>query len=69
MSEIYSKMIELVGEYNDVYTKQWLKTKLKIKYGEHIMFTEASGKPNVVFFLMLSWDIEIEHWTKMALKK
>ena len=36
-------MIELVGENYDVYTKRWLKTKLKIKYGENIMFTEASG--------------------------
>ena len=32
MSEIYGKMIELMGENNDVYTKQWLKTKLQIKY-------------------------------------
>ena len=30
------------------------------------MFTEASGKPNVVFFLMLSWDIEIEHWISVS---
>ena len=50
MSEIYSKMIELVGENNDVYPKRWLKTKLQIKYGEHIMFAEASGKPNIVCF-------------------
>ena len=31
MSEIYSKMIEFVEENNEVYTKRWLKTKLKIK--------------------------------------
>ena len=43
-------MVELVGENNDVYTKRWLETKQKIKHGEHIMFTEASGKPNVVCF-------------------
>ena len=36
-------MIELVGEINDVDTKWWLKTKLQIKYGEDIMFAEASG--------------------------
>ena len=29
MSEIYGKMIELVEENNDVFTKRWLKTKLK----------------------------------------
>ena len=28
VSEIYSKMIELGRENNDVYTKQWPKTKL-----------------------------------------
>ena len=43
LSEIHSKMIELVGEINDVDTKWWLKTKLQIKYGEDIMFAEASG--------------------------
>ena len=31
MPEIYSKMIEFVEENNEVYTKRWLKTKLKIK--------------------------------------
>ena len=52
MSKVYSKMIELVEENIEAYTKRWLKTKLKlkIKYGEHIMFTEAPGKPNVVCF-------------------
>ena len=50
MSEIYSKMIELVVENNNVYTKRWFKTKLKSKYGGYIMFTEAPGKPNVVCF-------------------
>ena len=53
MSEIYSKMIELVGENNDVYTKWWLKTKLKNKYEAQIMFNEASGKSNVVCFKKL----------------
>ena len=26
ISEIYSKMIELVGENNDIHAKRWLKT-------------------------------------------
>ena len=43
-------MIELVGENNDVYAKCWLKTKVKVKYGERIMLTKASGKPNVICF-------------------
>ena len=29
ISEIYSKMIELVGENNDIHAKRWLKTMLK----------------------------------------
>ena len=49
MSEIYGKMIELIGENNDVYTKRWLKTKLKVKFEDHVMFTEASRKSNVCF--------------------
>ena len=53
MSEIYCKMIELVGENNDVYTKRWLKTKLKNKYEAQIMFNEASRKSNVVCFKKL----------------
>ena len=50
MSEIYSKMIELVGENNDAYTKRRLKTKLKIKCGEHILCTEVSG--NQILFVL-----------------
>ena len=50
MSEIYNKIIELVEEHNDVYTKQGLKTNLKVKYWELAMFTEASGKPNIICF-------------------
>ena len=62
MSEIYSKMIELVGENNDVYPKRWLKTKLQIKYGEHIMLAEASGKPNIVCFKNMTESIVNDKW-------
>ena len=62
MSEICNKMIEFVGENNDVYAKRWLKTKLKIKYGEDIMFTEASGKPNVVCFKNMTEFIVNDKW-------
>ena len=54
MSEIYSRMVELVGENKDIYTKRWPKTKLKIKYREHTMFTKAPGKPSVVCFKNLT---------------
>ena len=50
MPKIYSKMTEVVGEYNDVYTNWWLKSMLKVKYGEDIMLTKASRKPKVVYF-------------------
>ena len=63
MSEIYSKMIELVGENNDIYTKRCLKTKLKIKYEEHItMSTEATGKLNVVCFKNMTEFIVNDKW-------
>ena len=55
-------MIELVGENNDVYPKRWLKTKLQIKYGEHIMFAEASGKPNIVCFKNMTEFIVNDKW-------
>ena len=42
-------MIELIGENNDVYAKRWLKTKLKVKFEDHVMFTKASRKSNVCF--------------------
>ena len=50
MSEIYSKIIELVRENNEVYKERWLKTMLKVKYIEHVVFNEASTKSNVVCF-------------------
>ena len=47
MCGICSTITGLVKK-NDVFTKRWLKTMLKIKRGEHIMFTVFFGKPNVV---------------------
>ena len=51
-----------MGENNDLYTKRWLKTNFKIKYGEHIMFTEASGEPNVVCFKNMTEFIVNGKW-------
>ena len=68
MSEICNKMIEFVGGGgggggdNDVYAKRWLETKLEIKYGEDIMFIEASGKPNVVCFKNTTEFIVNDKW-------
>ena len=54
--------MELVGENNNVYTKRWLKIKSKIKYREHIMFTEAFGEPNVVCFKSMTEFIVNDKW-------
>ena len=62
MSEIYNKIIELVEEHNDVYTKQGLKTNLKVKYWELVMFTEASGKPNTVCFKSMTEFVVNDKW-------
>ena len=69
MSEIYSKTIELVGENNDVYTKWWLKTKLKVKLGVLLMFTEASGKPNIICFKNMTAFIVNDKWFSEKEKK
>ena len=62
MSKSYSKIIELVEETNDFYTKRWLKTKLEIKYWELAMFTEASGKPNIVCFKNMTEFVVNDKW-------
>ena len=54
-------VMELAGE-NNVYTKWWLKTKLKVKDGVLFMFTEASGKPDVVCFKDMTKFIVNDKW-------
>ena len=60
--EIYSKMIAPGGKNDDVYTKRWLKTKLKMKYGERIIFSEAFVKLNVVCFMNVTEFIVNDKW-------
>ena len=43
------KMKELTNS-DEIYTRKWLKTKLKNNYGEQIFFAELQGKPDVVCF-------------------
>ena len=61
-SEIYSKIIEFVEENNDIYTKRWLQIKLKVKYWELVMFTEVSGKPNIVCFKNMTEFVVNDKW-------
>ena len=35
---------------HEIYTRKWLKTKLKNKYGEWIFFAELQGKTDAVCF-------------------
>ena len=51
-----------MGENKDFYAKRWLKTKLKIKYGKHIMFAEAHGKPNTARFENITGFIVNDKW-------
>ena len=50
-----------MGENNDFYKERWLKTKLKIKYREHVTFIEASGKPNVARFKKMT-EFIVNKW-------
>ena len=47
-------MIEKKKKNDNVYAKRWLKTKLKIKHEQHIIFSEAFVKPNVVCFMNMT---------------
>ena len=69
MSEIYSKIIELVEENNDGYTKRWLQIKLEVKYWELVMFAEASGKPNIVCFKNMTQFFVNDKWFSERVKK
>ena len=51
-----------MGENNNVYTKWWLKTKLRVKYGMLDMFAEASGKSDVVCFKNMTEFIVNGKW-------
>ena len=50
LQEIHIKMAEIAGSAEKVYTKKWLKRKLKEKYQDHIYFSEINGKNNVLCF-------------------
>ena len=69
MSEIYSKIIEFVEENNGFYTKRWLQIKLKVKYWELLMFTDVSGKANIVYFKDMAEFVVNDKWFSQREKK
>ena len=50
VSEIHNQMAEIAGSEDTTYNWKWLKTKIKEKYGDHVMFTEEEGKSSKVCF-------------------
>lgn len=50
LSEIYNHMLEVAGSEEKVYSRKWLKTKIKERYGDHVTFTEVEGKSTKVCF-------------------
>lgn len=48
LAEIHTKKTELSQNSEDVYSKKWLKTKLKKRYGDHVRFVESEGKSSMV---------------------
>ena len=45
LKELYLKICGL-AESTDVYAAEWLKSRLKEKYGEHMFFTEIKVRAN-----------------------
>ena len=50
VSEIHNQMAEIAGSEDTIYNWKWLKTKIKEKYGDHVMFTAEEGKSSKVCF-------------------
>lgn len=50
LTELHEKMIEIAGSDGDVWSRKWMRTKLKEKYGSLLFFTEVAGKSDVVCF-------------------
>ena len=63
LSQVHSKMLELSNnEYT--YSKTWLKKKLQERYGNHLLFSEIKGHPNVLCFTAMVSYIVNEKWYK-----
>ena len=43
-------MAEMAGSEGTIYSRKWLKIKIKEKYGDHVTFTEEEGKSSKVYF-------------------
>ncbi|KAK6179512.1 hypothetical protein SNE40_011847 [Patella caerulea] len=62
VDELWEKMCDLAATI-DVYSKKWLKSLLKERYGEHIFFANIGGsrKEAVCFRIMASYIVN-EQW-------
>lgn len=49
LQDLHEEMVKGAGN-SDIYTKKWLKEKLKEKYGDDLFFAEMSGRSNVIVF-------------------
>ncbi|KAK6168832.1 hypothetical protein SNE40_020006 [Patella caerulea] len=58
VDELWEKMCDLAAT-TDVYSKKWLKSLLKERYGEHIFFANIGGsrKEAVCFRNMASYIV------------
>ena len=63
LPQVHNKMLELSNnEYT--YSKTWLKKKLQERYGNHLLFSEIKGHPNVLCFTDMVSYIVNEKWYK-----
>ena len=49
-SEMHSKMIDLAGSPDEVYSMKQTKRKLELRYGGDIIIVQCDGRPNLVCF-------------------
>ena len=62
LEEIYVEMVEVAGSAEKVYSKRWLKRKLKEKYQDHIFFSEINGKNDIVCFQNMVGYLVNDKW-------
>ena len=71
LSEIHNQMAEIAGSEDTIYSRKWLKTKIKEKYGDHVTFIEEEGKSSKVCFSNIVDYLINDKWyqNRMSSKK
>ena len=64
VTEIYNRMIEIAGSKDSVYSQNWLKIKLKERYGDHITFSEGEGQSSKVCLRNMMEYLINDKWYK-----